>query len=397
MSAHRIALKAIVETCVGQAAWIWVSGYRRGNTIAEAKLGDFKMFDDASRGLYGADLPVSCETANCTWPIFPSLAVCGACMESSFSSSCDPQTGGCIYSMPSGMSIVSSSSSAPFEYRFRVAPSIDAWNVSGASSEAMISVFDTMSSAKTPRNTAVRAHQCGLWFCLQSYNVSVTNGVVSKVVTATWSKAELAPESSAHFEEYVFEDIPTEMNAKEHARYSVSMDALRPLKVFVDKLTRGNASQVAGIVSYDTDWIQAIEAASKDLNGWISRLARSLTNHVQLTGTVRPNANDAYAGTAYIMASHVEVNWYWVAYPVSLMILAFLYLLQTTNSLPMLFCHVSRGIHAQVADGMDVPGGLNYRVGRMEVELVRNDSGQWIFTEPGKYRGGIPLGILPSS
>ncbi len=52
MSVYRLALKAIVETCVGQGAWIWVSGFRKGNT--EAKLEDFKMFDEASRGLYGA-------------------------------------------------------------------------------------------------------------------------------------------------------------------------------------------------------------------------------------------------------------------------------------------------------------------------------------------------------
>lgn len=52
MSIYRIALKAIIESCVSQGAWIWVSGFRKGTT--EAKLEDFKMFDEASRGLYGA-------------------------------------------------------------------------------------------------------------------------------------------------------------------------------------------------------------------------------------------------------------------------------------------------------------------------------------------------------
>lgn len=52
MSVYRLALKAIIESCIGQGAWIWVSGFRKGKT--EAKLEDFKMFDEASRGLYGA-------------------------------------------------------------------------------------------------------------------------------------------------------------------------------------------------------------------------------------------------------------------------------------------------------------------------------------------------------
>ncbi|KAI1153152.1 hypothetical protein F4825DRAFT_461315 [Nemania diffusa] len=384
MSIYRIALKAIIESCVSQGAWIWVSGFRKGTT--EAKLEDFKMFDEASRaavydGIITTDAistaPVYCETANCTWPIFPSLAVCGACTESTFSTSCDLEKG-CNYSMPSGTSIFSSTS-IPFEYHFTVTPS-NGSSTLDTSSKAIVSIFDIMSSAKTPPDNIVRAHQCGLWFCLQSYNVTVTNGIVDRSVIVEWSKSEAVPKSSANSDEYVFVDIPPQMNAKEHARYSVPSDSLKTLRAFIDKLTLGNASQVAGVVSYDSDWVQAIEAATGDLSGWISRLALSLTNDIWLTGTVRPNGNVEYGGTAYIMAPHIEVNWFWVAYPVSLMIFAFLYLMQT-----MLFCHVSKTIHAQVRDGMDVPEGLNYRVGRTEVELIRGDNGEWIFTEPRNH------------
>ncbi|TGJ87615.1 hypothetical protein E0Z10_g1145 [Xylaria hypoxylon] len=490
MSVYRLALKAIVETCVSQGAWIWVSGFRKGKT--EAKLEDFKMFDEASRGLYGAlvllwrmrashfacvgslitiliqgfetfssqmvtyteiptvldgkagldthpapapprseswqniasnsfsetslmlstkaavyngiiasaavpDIPVHCETANCRWPVFPSLAVCGACTGSLFSTSCDSQKG-CSYSMPSGTSIYNQPG-APFEYHFTVAPSNGSSTFPSESSKAIISIFDIMSSAKTPRDNTVQAYQCGLWFCLRSYNVTVTNGVVDRSVTVELSKSDFAPKNSAHYDEYFFLDIPPEMNAKQHTRYSIPSDSLRTLRAFMDKLTLGNASQVTGDVTYDTDWIQAMDTAAKDLSSlssWISRLALSLTTDIQLTGTVRrPNRDSEYSGKAYIMAPRVEVHWYWVAYPVTLMIFAFVYLMQTvwrtaqdrvcawkTDSLPMLFCHVSKTIHAQVRDGMDAPEGLNYRVGRTEVELVRKDNGEWIFTEP---------------
>ncbi|KAJ8125465.1 hypothetical protein O1611_g8174 [Lasiodiplodia mahajangana] len=394
MSIYRIALKAIIESCVSQGAWIWVSGFRKGKT--EARLEDFKMFDEASRetslmlstkaAIYDgiiastvSDVPVLCETGNCTWPVFPSLAVCGICAESTFSTSCNSGEA-CNYSMPSGTSILSTNS-APFEYYFTVAPSNGSSALSSTSSKAIISIFDIMSSAKTPRDNLVRAHQCGLWFCLQSYNVTVTNGVVNRSLTIEWSKSEFVQQDRAGSDEYVFLDIPPQMNAKEHARYSVSLDSLEALRAFMDQLTLGNASKVAGTVRFDSDWIQAIESVvTKDLSGWISRLALSLTNNIQLTGTVQPNGDSEYSGTAYIMAPHLKVNWYWVAYPVSLMILAFLYLMQT-----MLFCHVSKTIHAQVRDGMDVPKGLNRRVGRTEVELIRGDNGEWVFTEPRNH------------
>ncbi|KAI1752198.1 hypothetical protein F4782DRAFT_547139 [Xylaria castorea] len=381
MSVYRLALKAIIETCVGQGAWIWVSGFRKGKT--EARLEDFKMFDEASRAIYDgiiavtvSDVLVSCETSNCTWPIFPSLAVCGACTESLFNTSCDSEKG-CSYSMPSGTSIFDTPG-APFQYHFTVAPSNRSSTIPDTSSKAIISIFDILSSAKTPRNNVVQASTCGLWFCLRSYNVTVTNGLVDRSMTVEWSKSNFVPKSSALHDEYVFLDIPPEMNAKQHTRYS---------------LTLGNASQVAGALTYDSDWIQAIEAATGNLSGWISRLALSLTNEIQLTGTVRPGGTSEYSGMAYVMAPHVEVNWYWVAYPISLMIFAFLYLMQTysapghtlTTIVQMLFCHVSKTIHAQVRDGMDVPEGLNHRVGRTEVELIRKDNGEWVFTEPRNH------------
>ncbi|KAI1273050.1 hypothetical protein F5Y07DRAFT_391530 [Xylaria sp. FL0933] len=360
MSVYRLALKAIVDNCIGQEAWIWVSGFRKGET--EAKLEDFKMFDEASR-------------ESCSWPMFPSLAVCGACTQSLFSTSCDPQ-GMCSYAMPSGTTI-RNQADASFEHKFTAAPSNGSSTFQISSSKAIISIFDIMLSEKASQDNQVRAYQCGLWFCLKSYNLTVTDGVVNRSVTVEWSKSDFTPKSSAHDDEYVFLDIPPEMNANRHTRYSVPLDALDTLRTFMDKLTLGNAFQVADDMIYDTDWIEALEVAARlDLSGWISRLALSLTNNIQLTGMVRPGRNSDYSGTAYIMAPYVEVNWYLVAYPLSLMVLAFVYLVQT-----MLFCHVSNNIYAKVGKGMDEPQGLDKSVGQTEVELIRQDNG-WVFTKP---------------
>jgi hypothetical protein len=230
--------------------------------------------------------------------------------------------------MQSGTSIYSSPE-APFEHILKVGPSDESLNFPAWTSEAVISIFDILSSRETSQGTDVRANQCALWFCLQSYKVTVTQGIINKAVTAEWAKCNRESKGTANNDQYTFLDIPPEMNASNDTAYFILVDARDTLKMFIDGLTRGSAVQAAGRLTHDTDWIQAIDAASDDLSSWIGKLATSLTNNIQLTGTVRPGGNLYYGGTAYVMDSQVEVNWYWVAYPVTLMVFAFLYLVQT--------------------------------------------------------------------
>lgn len=48
----RVAMSGIVESCISQAAWIWVSQARQARERdMRARLEDFKIYDEASRGL----------------------------------------------------------------------------------------------------------------------------------------------------------------------------------------------------------------------------------------------------------------------------------------------------------------------------------------------------------
>jgi len=50
-SVVRVAMKAIVESSVSQGAWLWVSRAQQKRCQHRARLRDFKLFDEASRGL----------------------------------------------------------------------------------------------------------------------------------------------------------------------------------------------------------------------------------------------------------------------------------------------------------------------------------------------------------
>src|SRR5438045_3592183 len=47
-----------------------------------------------------APITANCPTGNCTWPVTPSLAICGQCSPSTYEIYCE--SGSCNYTMPSG-------------------------------------------------------------------------------------------------------------------------------------------------------------------------------------------------------------------------------------------------------------------------------------------------------
>lgn len=340
-----------------------------------------------------SELPATCGTANCTWPTFPTLAVCGNCTDTTYTGSC-PKGQGCTYTMASGTSVTAPSGDST-GYHFTVAPSL---NTSAEGSRAFFSQFDIMSVSKSRTSASVEAYQCGLWFCLKSYELNVTNGEQETQVIGNWSKAEFSAASSSHNDEFHFIDIPSKMNTSPSTRYSVPLESIQVLESFMNSKMIGNSSNVDNRVDYSSDWILAMQNSSSDFMTWMARLTLSMTNDIRTSGALDPNNRGnqyEYAGTAYAQAPHVQVNWFWVIYPLTLMVIAFLYLMQTVwrtardhvsawkgDSLPMLFAHIDKGIHQVVANGMDVPGGLTDRVGRTQVELIRRQNGKWLFKLP---------------
>lgn len=479
MSVFRLALRAIIETCISQGAWIWVSTFRKGNV--EARLEDFKMFDEAATGIWGSlvllwrmkgrhlacvgavisilvqgfetfssemvgfneettpiALPIPphpraetwhniiprgavgdmtlglstktaiysgiiadtmqpllgpCPTGHCTWPLFPTLGVSGSCTELLYNTTCDEQNE-CTYTMPSGTSIYDQGG-VDSDFKFIVTPS-NGWD--GArdairfNHPATFSIFDMMSVSRLPSGTKVQAHECALWFCLENFIVEITNGIPNGGIIEYQVETDYSLDSRTSSDELTFAFV------WDQTYYTVPEDSIQILKSFMNELMLGNGSGSAGVADYSSVWVEAMHNAASDLDGWIARLTTSMTNDIRQTGSVGTSNVSEYSGTAYTMESHVQVNWYWVIYPLTLMILAFCYLAQTVwrtardqvcawkgDSLPMLFCHVDQSICAQVRDGMDVPEGLNDRVGRTEVELVQQDNGQWLFREPGHH------------
>lgn len=348
-------------------------------------------------GIISAQTPTlkaDCLATNCSWPIIPSLAACGQCGPVPLTKSCEDQK--CSWSTPAGTH-VNSSSTVVGQQLFTVAPTNGTAHLLNSTERAYLSIFDLIALDQTAYPAVATAQECALWFCMHSYNITVTNGNTTEIMLETWSNTTVEHSaSSAAAPRYLFVGAPASMNTVNSTAYSVTQTALQALRSFINPLVTGWGFTAAD-ASYNTsDWVTSMWAATADDPGrWINTLAHSITLEVRQKGTVRSSEEGGdmrYAGTSERLTSVIRVQWWWLAYPGVLLILSLYYLVHTIltsardevsvwkgSALPMLFCRIDPNIHRRVGSALDVPTGLDDRVGHLRVALYRGENGEWAF------------------
>ncbi|KAK2770326.1 hypothetical protein CKAH01_14815 [Colletotrichum kahawae] len=468
----RVAMSGIVESCISQAAWIWVSDARQSRTHdMRARLEDFKIYDEASRGLWGSicliwrlrarhlacigalivilvhgleassqqlyqyeprqwkndtaglveppprmpglnvstkaaiysgilsldvkEIGADCKPENhtCTWKVVPTLAVCGECNKLSVETVCSDKSQTCLYKTPSGTSFDVANS--PNTEKFKVTNSRNGiFHHINSTSQTYISVFDVLWVSRTRRKTKILAHECALWFCMKTYMIEVGDGGLNQTYADGWNTTRFEKDNSAHFGEYVFDNIPEEMHVEKQSRYSITKEALAALQRFIDPLLEGTYEHQYTIINFSSEWVEGLYNAQWNLEDWIRRFSTSLTNEVRLHGQVRNKRKDQmrYGCPAFMERQKIIVAWWWLVFPTSLIVISIYYLFHTiirgardnisvwkSDSLPMLFCRIDPSILLKVGDGMDLPNGLDKRVGDVKVCLLREEDGDWVF------------------
>ncbi|KAF6844312.1 arginase family protein [Colletotrichum musicola] len=406
----RVAMSGIVEShlaCIGALIVILVHGLEASSQqfyryepvpVRAPGEGDEHPSPAPPRSEFGilsvdvVEIEPECLAENCTWPLMPTLAVCGECNTVSVEPTCSDRSQSCLYTMESGTSL-DMPHHAPSTERFKVTnappgsdPRFD------ETSRTFISTFDVLWVMKNARETKTSGHECALWFCIKSYKMTMTNGRYGQNMLDPWNKTRYEPANSAHNNEYAFVDVPDEMGTANRSRYSISEAALFALRAFVDPLIPGTYEKQFGIINFSSEWIEGIYNAHLDLPTWIRRFSTSLTNEVRLHGQDRSKEPTDYNGFGYKMQQQIIVSWLWMMFPTIMIVVSIYYLVHTiikgardgisvwkSDSLPMLFCRIDPSILARVGDGMDVPNGLDDRVGEVKVCLMREEDGDWVF------------------
>ncbi|KAK4170371.1 hypothetical protein QBC43DRAFT_348861 [Cladorrhinum sp. PSN259] len=348
-----------------------------------------------------------CETANCSWPIIPTLGACGECVTIPTDMSCNKTTNMCTYSTTSGTSIQNPMDDAE-RSSFRVAPSNGSLHPLNSTVRAYFSVFDLVSvTQSTDIGTMASATECALWFCVQAHQISVTNGIQNNTIVANHSTTSLALSNSAHGGEHVFVNIPKSFNTDNTTRYAVTHEAMLALRSFMASITEGTVTTTLNTLGSSSDWVEAMwNATTGDLGQWIDTFASSLTNEFRLHGTVSSSSSRRYDGSATQLTPVVKVHWFWMLYPGFMILLSLYFLVHTVIAcsrdgicgwkggvLPLLFCAIDEEIYAKGQGGMEIPGGLEERVAGVRVAMFRDLGGVEGENEEGNGEKGSRWGF----
>ncbi|KAM3520858.1 hypothetical protein NHJ13051_006607 [Beauveria bassiana] len=433
----RVGVGNVVEACIAQGAWIWVAKTHQRRTNTVARLEDFKLFDEASRGFLGSaaliwrmkGLHLSCigaaiilfthgfetfsqqmvdyvpkpvvfknETER--WPIFPSLAVCGECTPKTVLIECSDEI--CVYNVSSNTSI--KVLRGDDNEAFKVRPITERPLPREQGTTAYLSIFELVGASEHKSKTNSKGFECALWVCMKAYDTSMNDGHLSQRIISVWNETQLEKKTNAHLDEHVFINVPNEMNTLEHSRYTISARAVETIRRFMDNLTNGWYQDNGGRVNFSSDWIEAIHDGLPAMSEWMDQLTLSLSNEFRRHGKLRDSFSTSYEGSATKLANFVKVKWLWMLYPPLCLIVSLYYLFATISasvrddvaiwkgdSMPMLFSCIHPDILHLGSGMIDTHKGLD-ELGRHGIALAKSESGAWVFeptVEPDDHRGRL--------
>lgn len=146
-----------------------------------------------------------CPTGNCTWPITPSVAVCGDCSPVTYQTTCNPNI--CYYTMPSGnvVNLTNPAHETYYQVVFQVVSNKQDTYTSSSyngnpTDRLFIAKFEAFGAPYYPNslaallggtyswsNSTTIASECALWMCVQTYNASQVDGNQTESITSEFS------------------------------------------------------------------------------------------------------------------------------------------------------------------------------------------------------------------
>ena len=352
-------------------------------------------------GLMAANIQsvqANCPSGNCSWPITPSLAVCGGCAPI-FPTNTNCNSTACNFTMPSGsvFELTNFTATANEGTGFQaMSSSGQHWNTS-IIDHLYLTNFDMMGAPYGSYGGMARfenmlnASECALWMCVNKYNTSAGAGKQTQQIMSSFY--EIHYESDVEIVNYTFKYPNTASGADfgSYTNYTVNDFAWAALSEQFNSGGPGSTSMFNGTVFLNTnthivssDVINAVWAGSGDPGKWIHNLATSMSNIVR---TAFPTPREVYAGTAHVQGIHVQ--WWWMSLPIaavaSSILLLLIVMIRTARSplgawrgspLTLLLFEVDEDIKRAVED-TTLGKGIDPDVSRRKVTLRRIDGGSW--------------------
>lgn len=273
-------------------------------------------------------LSAVCPTGNCTWPLTPSLAVCGGCHNSSFTIKCEGSI--CNYTMPSGS--VAQLTNDVYDGEgagFQVLGGTGAYYNVSLNDKAYIANFDMLgapydSYATTWSNDSLVCSECALWMCIQTYNVTTVSAAQVQTVVSTFSNynRSLLLQGGNGGEVLPWPAMPSDVHASADTNFTIGLFAIDALSEYLSGVINGTVYLNLETQAPTSDATEAVWNGTQNLDVWIDNLALSMSNVVRTGASV---SRAAYNGTAY--QPGITVRWAWLALPVAMVVFSLIFLI----------------------------------------------------------------------
>jgi hypothetical protein len=259
-------------------------------------------------------------------------------------------------------------------------------------------------------DSRISAQECALWYCIQSYNISMTNNVQNQTTVRTWNTINpllpnewdtTTPQPGAANEtafelgngyNITFVNAPSHMNVNPKSLYSINVRSYNATREALTAIFQGTVQvNYKGGTEYSTDYIQAIWNQWDDMNHLLSNVALSMTNNIRRTSPALPDS--MYAGTAYRDILLVNVRWQWITLPSALVLLSVVFMFSIIiesrrngvfpwkdSTLAFLVLGMDGTLNKAAQEGMDKPDGILKAVGKSRV-VLSEDNGLWGFKQ----------------
>ncbi|KAH0545431.1 hypothetical protein FGG08_000432 [Glutinoglossum americanum] len=183
---------------------------------------DFSMTSAIYKGLTASqasllqEIPFTCSTGNCTWPVFPSLAVCSQCHDVTSLLSRTSEVAAPFALIKSGQNLAVMTTNVT---TYSLPNGVQINNADGLLEAGGVSTFMTAGYTRQPSQTmnfkenemmlfsistiragdeyegnrtdwvdaSVKAAECALYYCINAYDASATKGTLSEEIVASWS------------------------------------------------------------------------------------------------------------------------------------------------------------------------------------------------------------------
>ncbi|MCJ1399194.1 hypothetical protein MMC11_002396 [Xylographa trunciseda] len=349
-------------------------------------------------GISGIPIPFSvvCSTGNCTWDHFiASLALCSTCQDISHEiiRATDPNVDGPFGELTNGVSL------KPLNIGEKP-------NIFVANTSALLDPgFGPPDSMVNFTALSIdQAFQCSFYVCVNEYNLSISNGILSQTVVKSWPCNSTDNPDPPNSEDSIIITLPADsydMAGNQNPSFGIERDLYISLQEFlknnlaatiefdVKSSTSGNYSSpsVIDIVAgYNDDYPPSVNLTN------IPAITANLTDSLNARMRQPPNLSsvDVINGNAMRMGTYIEVGWYWLIYPFILFFMSAAFLGTTMwmssrakvrvwkdSPMPLLFHGLAREHRLQVRTVQKV-SEMEQAADTMEVKLVELDDG-WKF------------------